>query len=290
MDDVFLSHASQDDSLVSRLAASLTNAGLNVWIDDTRLRFGDPLVQRIQDAIVQSRNFALCWSRSALDSSYVNDEWLAAYHLKKPIIPCLLDSTPLPPFLLRYVYCDFRTSFLAGCDGLVKALVEQSDRADPTVIAAISREEKSALESLLTMDLVTAAKKHQATDTLISSAIRQWPKDPTVLNLAGYHKKTAYVIKHFSAIQAGTTPRDRLLDEAKRLFYAALSLQPEGRDNPELPSTLAGLGNVLMFEGALDGAEFFLQSAMKDVNDRNLFDHGTAQSLSLVRHMKTMRQ
>ncbi len=43
--------------------------------------------------------FLLAWSKNAAVSKFVDLEWTTALALKKTVIPCLLDSAPLPPLL-----------------------------------------------------------------------------------------------------------------------------------------------------------------------------------------------
>jgi hypothetical protein len=41
----------------------------------------------------------LLWSAAAATSRWVNSEWLMALHQQRPILPCVLDATPLPQCL-----------------------------------------------------------------------------------------------------------------------------------------------------------------------------------------------
>ncbi len=54
--DVFISHASEDkESLVRPLSEELTEMGFNVWFDETTLKVGDSLRQKIDQGLVSSR-------------------------------------------------------------------------------------------------------------------------------------------------------------------------------------------------------------------------------------------
>jgi len=54
--DVFISHASEDkDSLVRPLAEQLINMGFDVWYDETSLKVGDSLRQKIDQGLSSSR-------------------------------------------------------------------------------------------------------------------------------------------------------------------------------------------------------------------------------------------
>ena len=75
--DLFISHAAEDKDQVARpLAQSLTERGLKVWYDETELRIGDNLRERIDEGIRESRFavvilspafFAKRWTRYELD-------------------------------------------------------------------------------------------------------------------------------------------------------------------------------------------------------------------------------
>lgn len=54
--DVFISHASEDkDSFVRPLAKELTDMGFNVWYDESTLKVGDSLRQKIDQGLSSSR-------------------------------------------------------------------------------------------------------------------------------------------------------------------------------------------------------------------------------------------
>jgi hypothetical protein len=76
--DVFLSHASEDKSLVARpLANKLAEAGLRVWLDEAELHVGDRLREKVDEGLSKSRFGVLIvsthffsneWARSELDA------------------------------------------------------------------------------------------------------------------------------------------------------------------------------------------------------------------------------
>jgi Leucine-rich repeat (LRR) protein len=53
--DVFISHASEDKTLVDRLARVLTRAGLRVWIDSWQIRVGDRISASVDEGLRRSR-------------------------------------------------------------------------------------------------------------------------------------------------------------------------------------------------------------------------------------------
>jgi hypothetical protein len=106
--DAFLSHSSVNTETARRIARSLAAADLNVWIDRSNLRVGSLLRSELQQAISRSRVFVLLWSRAARHSPWVKAELLTAFHSNRFILPCLLDGTSLPQFLMNSVQLDLR--------------------------------------------------------------------------------------------------------------------------------------------------------------------------------------
>ncbi len=105
---IFISHAWENKALVRRLEATLGTAGAEVWVDHTSVRSGDNLPKRISDALEWCDTLLLVWSEAARRSDWVVLEWSNAISLKRTVIPCLLDITPLPGILANRAYIDFR--------------------------------------------------------------------------------------------------------------------------------------------------------------------------------------
>ena len=109
----------------------------------------------------------------------------------------------------------------------------------------------------LPMNRAKAAKLHEEIDARLKVIEKAFPFDPGILSVAGYHRKNAYLGRHWDAIQAGQTPKDSLLDEAESYFFKVLCFKPFD------PSSLNGLGSVLILELELDAAEFFVRRAIE---------------------------
>lgn len=295
--DAFISHSSKNLSVALSLEQTLENAGVKVWVDHENLRAGGLLLDALQEALAHSRNLVLLWSKPASTSRYVSAEWQAAFQLEKGIIPCRLDNTNLPPFLLRLLFCDFRVSFENGATQLVKALGGQSafsrhtppqraprpikDRA--TLIETLYVGQNQLLGDLQTGNLRLAARQQRQLSSLITPAVREHPQDPILLNLAGYHQKNAYLIRHWDDVQQGKSPQDRTLAEAEKLFFAALAVRPND------PSALNGLGSILMLRGDLDAAEFFVRHALAQAKAEQLSYASAEHDLRLIQQLKKER-
>jgi len=118
---IFISHAWEDKALVRRLEAELKAAGAETWVDHSGVHGGDNLPKRISDALTWCDTVLLVWSEAASKSHWVELEWTNALSLRKTIIPCRVDQTPLPALLANVLYVDCR-DFAKGFTQLQQAL------------------------------------------------------------------------------------------------------------------------------------------------------------------------
>ena len=293
--DAFISHASQDMTAALRLEQSLSAAGLSAWVDHDNVRAGGVLIPTLQDALRDSRNVVVLWSRDAADSPWVTTEWTSVVNLnhqketrvQKGIMSCRWDDTPLALFLLNYVFCDFRTSFQDGAASLVKALRGRIERTPPPepyqpsdFVQQIIAGQSNVLNALAANDSATARKLQGDLNLLVSAALRGQPDDPYLLALAGYDKKNQYMIRHWDAIQAGDSPKDALLHEAAEFFFKALSLRPED------PSALNGLGSVFILQRDLDAAEFYIKRSLVRAQEEKLDYPDAENDLRLIQYLR----
>ena len=127
---IFLSHASEDKAFVRRLEAMLEAEGFTVWVDYDDIHSGDNFVQRIDQALAWCDALLLVWSQAARASRWVEIEWTNALSLRKVIIPCVLDQTPVPSLLDNISYASFR-DFEAGHAQLLQALRPRPNQTEP---------------------------------------------------------------------------------------------------------------------------------------------------------------
>jgi TIR domain len=99
MPNVFLSYAREDREQAGRIAGQLVPEGVTVWRDEQQLRVGQTWPKALGEAIAASDAVLLLRSKRAEGSVFVELEWSTALALKKTILPCLLDQTPLPSIL-----------------------------------------------------------------------------------------------------------------------------------------------------------------------------------------------
>jgi tetratricopeptide (TPR) repeat protein len=99
MHSAFISYSRDDVTRVEELDHTLRENGVTSWRDQDSLYGGQQWPKAIGEAIAAYDYFLLIWSKNAADSHFVEFEWTTAIALRKAIIPCLLDDTPLPPSL-----------------------------------------------------------------------------------------------------------------------------------------------------------------------------------------------
>jgi TIR domain-containing protein len=93
MADVFLSYSRQDSAIAERVERKLSESGISVWRDKSRLAPGDQWTTLIGEEVFASRLMLLLWSKNANESGYVKFEWGTALAQNKPILPFCLDNT-----------------------------------------------------------------------------------------------------------------------------------------------------------------------------------------------------
>jgi hypothetical protein len=123
----FLSHSSQDKPFIRQLAADLTANGVDVWLDEQRIRVGDSIPEKLAQGLAGSDFFLIAmsehsagsaWVQKELNNALVNEVQRRNVH----ILPLRLDETPMPAVINDKKYADFSKSYKAGLDELLTAL------------------------------------------------------------------------------------------------------------------------------------------------------------------------
>jgi hypothetical protein len=97
----FISYSRADLPAVQCLKRQLDERQLRVFLDLDSLRAGQDWPPQLGRAVQGSRMMVLCWSAQAAKSDWVKAEINHSLSTSKPVpvLPWLLDSTPLPPML-----------------------------------------------------------------------------------------------------------------------------------------------------------------------------------------------
>ena len=97
--DVFFSYSRADTERVEPLRDELRRMGYRVFFDVQSIDPGERWKRRLDHSIRASRAVVLCWSQNTSRSEYITFEYARAETLRKPVLPWLLDATPLPAML-----------------------------------------------------------------------------------------------------------------------------------------------------------------------------------------------
>jgi hypothetical protein len=130
---VFVSHASADARIASRVAMGLKAFDYDTWYDDWELLPGDSIVERIEAAISRTDVLLVLLSRSSVDSQWVRRELsvgLARQLSGKgvQVIPVIVDDCEIPGMLAGTKCVDLRGDFERGFRKLADALAARRGR------------------------------------------------------------------------------------------------------------------------------------------------------------------
>lgn len=131
---VFISYASEDRRHALRISRLLERAGIECWLDVTKLRAGDEWRLRIRNAITQSDAVLILLSNSSTSKEgFVQAEIRIALECyeEKPegtlfILPVRLDPCRVPTLLQRLQWIDLFPSTRQATDRLLDALAERA--------------------------------------------------------------------------------------------------------------------------------------------------------------------
>ncbi|MEZ5387332.1 MAG: toll/interleukin-1 receptor domain-containing protein [Prosthecobacter sp.] len=101
--DVFLSHSSEDKTIVRDIAERLTKDGVKVWFDEWVLKPGDSIPAKIEEGLERSRVLVLCMSANAFGSDWAQLEsgtfrFRDPLNKKRRLLPLRLDDAPIKGF------------------------------------------------------------------------------------------------------------------------------------------------------------------------------------------------
>ena len=85
--DAFISSSSQDRAWVRDLANALKAQGITVWYDETQIKPGEMVLERLREGLDESRNLIFVLNKDAAKSNWVAFELGAALGTRKPVIP-----------------------------------------------------------------------------------------------------------------------------------------------------------------------------------------------------------
>lgn len=127
----FLSHSSNDKPFIRQLAADLKANGIEVWLDEQRIRVGDSIPEMIAQGLASSDYFLIAISRASTASEWVKKELnnaLVAEVQRRHvhILPVKLDDSQMPSIISDKKYADFSKSYKRGLEELLDAMRKES--------------------------------------------------------------------------------------------------------------------------------------------------------------------
>lgn len=123
----FLSHSSLDKPFIRQLAGDLIANGIDVWLDEQRIRVGESIPEKIAQGLADSDYFLIGLSQHSAASEWVKKELNNALvtevqRRKVHILPLKLDDVQIPQIIRDKKYADFSQSYKAGLEDLLSAL------------------------------------------------------------------------------------------------------------------------------------------------------------------------
>jgi hypothetical protein len=148
--DVFFSYDHDDEEWMRRLSDALRARGIRIWVDASEIRPADRWAERLESGLKSSRVYALIVTRRAMQSRWVQDEYLSALALANSgtdlqLLPLLIEDVKLPLFLSIRQYVDFRdpARFEQSLEDLHRTLLA-SRAADSAPAPVLPEGERSA--------------------------------------------------------------------------------------------------------------------------------------------------
>ncbi len=103
---VFICYAREDQDFVIKLASTLKERKINVWLDQWHITAGADWDMEVENALYKCSEFLIILSPSSVSSFEVRGELRTAIDEKKHIIPILYQSCRMPRQLKLYQYVD----------------------------------------------------------------------------------------------------------------------------------------------------------------------------------------
>ncbi len=121
---LFISYAREDGAFALRLAHSLREAGIAIWLDKLDIPSGARWDTAIQQALNDCASLLVVLSPASVASENVLDEIGFALHKKKHIVPVLFRPCDMPFRLHRFQYVDFTENYEHGLRELLEDLLK----------------------------------------------------------------------------------------------------------------------------------------------------------------------
>lgn len=130
---VFISYFHGDKAIASKIASTIGQQNVAVWIDFESIRPGDFIARHIEEGLRSSNYFTIVVSAKSISSRWVQAELAMAFDLGRDgrlvVVPVKVDETEMPLELRGLMYIDFSKSFEDGARKLTQFLQSEDKKA-----------------------------------------------------------------------------------------------------------------------------------------------------------------
>jgi hypothetical protein len=163
---VLISHTATDKAFVRRLAARIESDGYDVWLDEHSLVAGDPIAERIGEALKHAKVVLAVVSRTSVASRWLRYELnIATQRMiegKCRVIPIVIEDAELPPEVRGVLYADCRRSLRAGWKSIQTALQHEAKRS--LANQSFHRQAKGLMERLFSVGFTMTLSEYGGND------------------------------------------------------------------------------------------------------------------------------
>ncbi|CAN2040246.1 hypothetical protein GMMP15_150048 [Candidatus Magnetomoraceae bacterium gMMP-15] len=134
---VFLSHNSKDKTLVKKIKTKLEKAGISTWLDESKIRGGDPWQKVLEKELIQARTAIVFLGKNGLGRWQDREVEVLLSKKECRIIPvylenCKRDFKP-SVFINSLHHIDFRKKNPEPIDMLIQGIKSQRSEKDNTI-------------------------------------------------------------------------------------------------------------------------------------------------------------
>jgi hypothetical protein len=94
---VFISYSPLDKDIALEIDSLLRTYRVKTFVDFDRVIENELLLENVLQELGACQGVVLIWSQRAVNDEVVDADWQTALSFGKPVIPYILDNTPLPP-------------------------------------------------------------------------------------------------------------------------------------------------------------------------------------------------
>jgi hypothetical protein len=153
---IFISYARVDRVFALQLGKDLRTAGIDIWLDLTDIRPGDPWDQAVEASLKQSGALIVIMTPDSVTSRSVLNEVGFALDAHKRVVPVLQITCDIPLQLRRLHYTDFRSDYESGLAKLVDALSVSASGTWDTIMVNLGLRPETAETSNVPPEVLPA--------------------------------------------------------------------------------------------------------------------------------------